>query len=139
MSTTAQQVFELAVHLMDEQNRRSGAADTADTAPYKRRTLAILNILQAECRLYSDPSAADRTGPMPVIGEFDSALALDDGLCRGALPYGLAAHLLLEENPAAASFFLQRYEERRRAMLPRSFEPIEDVYGGVGFSGCARW
>ncbi|MPM25966.1 hypothetical protein SDC9_72467 [bioreactor metagenome] len=139
MGTTAQQIFELAIHLMDEQNRRTGAADTAEAAPYKRRALAILNVLQAECRQYSDPDSTDRERVLPVIRDFDAPLALDDVICRGALPYGLAAHLLLEESPAAASFFQQRYEERRRAMVPRCFAPIEDGYGGIGFSRSARW
>ena len=31
MATTAQQVFELSMHLMDEINESSGSADTADT------------------------------------------------------------------------------------------------------------
>lgn len=51
------------------------------------------------------------------------------------MPYGLAAHLLLDENPTAASFFNQRYEELKaslRAGLPTMSEDIEDVYG----SGC---
>ena len=49
MATTAQQVFELAMSLMDELNESSGSADTADTKEYKNRTLAILNVLRVEC------------------------------------------------------------------------------------------
>ena len=64
----------------------------------------------------------------------EDELPLDDGVCRTVLPYGLAAHLLLEENPASASFFQQRYEQLRRraaASIPDVFQPITDCYGGV--------
>ena len=145
MSTTAQQVFELAIYLMDEQNEGTGAADTVDTASYKNRTLAILTILQEECWPYSDTYGISQAGVRPIcpmLAEFTSPLALDDAICRGVLPYGLAAHLLLDDNPGTASYFSQRYEERKAAVksaLPRVFGAIEDVYGGIGFSGTARW
>jgi len=145
MSTTAQGVFELAIHLMDEQHRHTGAADFADTAPYKNRTLAILNVLLSECLPCSDTFAVPAAGGRPVCPEitgFDTPIPLDDGICRGVLPYGLAAHLLLDEHNGLAAYFSDRYRERLAALnhtLPRAFVPIEEVYGGIGFSGAARW
>ena len=145
MATTAQTVFETAMHLMDEVNESTGAADTNDTKEYKNRTLPILNILQAECFPASDTFAVVQPGKRPIcprIADFTTPLGLDDGLCVGVLPYGLAAHLLLDENPTAAGFFQQRYEEGlARAMrgIPAESEDIVDVYGGIEYGQFARW
>lgn len=143
--TNAQWVFEKAVHLMDEVNESTGAADYSDTKEYKNRAMAILNILQVECFPASDTFAVTEPGKRPVcpeITDFEAAIGLDDGICRGVLPYGLAAHLLLDENPTAASYFQQRYEEALRAArrgIPAVSEDITDVYGGIGFGQFARW
>ncbi|HWS44187.1 MAG TPA: hypothetical protein VN421_14015 [Pseudoflavonifractor sp.] len=142
--TTAQQVFELAMHLMDEVNESSGKADNADTKEYKNRVLAILNVLRVECYPASDTYTA-QPGKRPVCAEirsFEEAIALDDGICQGVLPYGLAAHLALDENPDVASYFQQRYEERLFAAgrgVPTGSESIENLYGGIGFGQFAHW
>lgn len=145
MSTTAQWVFEKAMHLMDEVNESTGAADTNDTKEYKNRTLAILNILRIECFPASDTYVVTTPGKRPVcpeIEDFSTEIGLDDGICQGVLPYGLTAHLLLDENPTVASYFQQRYEEllsQAKRGLPTQAEDIEDLYGGVGFGRFARW
>ena len=51
------------------------------------------------------------------------------------MPYGLAAHLLLDENPDAANFFQQKYDELKITLggkMAAEFEPIIDVYGCAG-------
>ena len=143
--TNAQWVFEKTMHLMDEVNESTGAADYADTKEYKNRTLAILNLLRTECFPASDTFVADAPGKRPVcpeITDFDTAIGLDDGICQGVLPYGLAAHLLLDENPLAASYFQQRYEELLKAArrgIPAAAEDITDIYGGIGHGRYGRW
>ena len=143
--TTAQDVFEASMALMDELNEASGAADTADTKEYKNRTLPILNILIGEIYPYSDTYKSRNAGKRPIvtaISGFDSSIGLDDYICRSVLPYGLAAHLLIDENPTSASFFQQRYDELKamlRLGFPAEFEPIEDIYGGLGCGDFARW
>ena len=144
MATTALEVFGLAVHLMDEGNETTGAADTADNLEYKNRTLPVLNILCQECYPLSDtyaPAAGARPVLPPPAG-LTSEIGLDDGICRAVLPYGLAAHLLLSEGRTAeASFFQQRYEEAKASLraIPRQFEAIEDVYGGLWPRGASAW
>ena len=67
---------------------------------------------------------------------------MDSNYGLAAMPYGLAANLLVDENPAPASFFQQRYEELRAVYLARrkaSIEDIEMLYGGVGQGEFARW
>lgn len=145
MSTNAQWIFEKAMHLMDEVNESTGAADNADTKEYKNRTLPILNILRNECFPASDTYVVTVPGKRPIcpeITDFTTAIYLDDVICQGVLPYGLAAHLLLEENPEMASYFQQRYEEQlaqARVGIPAAAEDIESMYGGIGFGQFARW
>lgn len=145
MATTAQWVFERAMALMDELNESTGSADTADTKEYKNRTLSILNILQAECYPASDTYQVTQPGKRPVLPpltDLSQNIGLDDGICQGVLPYGLAAHLLVDENPATASYFNQRYEELLSNMkvgLPALSENIEDLYGCIGLGQFGRW
>lgn len=148
--TTAQNVFDAAMGLMDEVNEQSGATDTADTREYKNRTLLILNVLRGELYPYSDTYEYGEVGKRPiaaVIENFTDRIGLDDYICQSVMPYGLAAHLLLDENPTAASFFNGRYEELKANLargLPQVSVDIEDVYGwgpggGLTYNQFARW
>lgn len=145
MATTAQQVFEKAMHLMDEVNESTGQADTNDTKEYKNRTLEILNILRNECFPASDTYAVTTPGKRPIcpeIPDFGTPIGLDDYICQGVLPYGLAAHLLLDENPTVASYFQQRYDElleEARRSLPVEAEDITDLYGGIEHGRYGWW
>lgn len=145
MSTNAQWVFEKAMHLMDEVNESSGLADTADTKEYKNRTLPILNILRIECFPASDTYKVTEPGKRPVcpeIPDYETPIGLDDGICQGVLPYGLAAHLLLDENPSVASYFQQRYDELlsiARQGVPSGAEDITDLYGGIEHGRYGWW
>jgi len=72
--------------------------------------------------------------PIPdVITALTDTLQVDDVTARTILPYGLAAHLLLDENPDVANFFQQRYEELKALVAlkqPVSEETIINLYGG---------
>lgn len=136
MATNSQGVFDLTMAMIDEVNE-SGATDHADTKEYKDRTLHIINVLQGELYMYSDtyelPEKGRRGVAIPVLNFEEEIVSLDDYICRSVLPYGLAAHLLLDENPSAAGFFQQRYEELKRALsrgILSESEDIIDVYGG---------
>lgn len=66
------------------------------------------------------------------ITSLSDTLQLDDVTCIKVLPYGLAAHLMLDENQDAAAFFQQRYEEMKREQYqeqPAAENEIEDIYG----------
>ena len=135
--TTAQDIFNAAIAMMDEVNDQ-GVADHADTREYKNRTLAILNIIRGELYPYSD-SYEPGDGGRPIaawIEDFDTPIELDDYICQSVMPYGLAAHLLMDENPTSANFFQQRYEELkdslRRGYPSKGSEDIVDVYGARG-------
>ena len=145
MATTAQWVFDKAMHLMDEVNESTGETDTSDTKEYKNRTIPILNILRVECFPASDTYEVVEPGKRPIcpeIPDFDTPIGLDDGICQGVLPYGLAAHLLLDENPDVASYFNARYTEllaEYRKAIPTGSADITDLYGGIEMGQFARW
>lgn len=145
-TTTAQGVFDIAMALMDEVNESSGETDTADTREYKVRTLFILNALRGELYPYSDTFTITEEGERPIaaiIQTWIEVIQLDDYICQTVMPYGLAAQLLMDENPTAAAFLQQRYEELRDGLakgLPQGSESITDVYGVYGpYNEFSRW
>ena len=136
-------VFDAAMSIMDELND-SGEAQSADTQEYKNRTLPIMNVLISEC--YPDADSKDTTKPdaaWRAVTEFDDSLyKIDDTIALGIMPYGLAANLLVDENPSAASFYQARYEDLLKAKARRvraTVEDIEDIYGGIGHGEFSRW
>jgi hypothetical protein len=147
--TTAQNVFEAAIAVMDEQNGQ-GVADHSDTLEYKNRTLKILNMLRGELYPFSDSYEVLDGGGRPIAAEivdFDTPIELDDYICQSVMPYGLAAHLLMAEDPTSANFCQQRYDELknglRRGYPSSGSEDIVDVYGSRGgidpYQEFSRW
>lgn len=145
--TTAQRVYELAIALMDSQDS-SGGANGSDNQEYKNRTLPIINVLAGELYPYSDTYEADDDGRPTVtqVKAWDKPIDLDDYICVSVMPYGLAAHLLLAEDPATASFFQQRYDELKARLsvgMPAQSEDVYDVYGSRGgiypYNEFAEW
>ena len=136
-STTAQWIFEAAMTLIDELNDQ-GQADHRDTTEYKNKTLYILNILRNELYPYSDTYKQRNDNKRPtlyLIEDFDDVILLDDYICQSVMPYGLAAHLMLDENPTVAAFCQQRYEELKAGLtkgIPAMSQDIVDVYAGDG-------
>ena len=142
MSRTVRQVFDAAMSLIDN---KSTADYTADESEYEARAVDIVNILQTELAPYSDTFSATDNGKRPVVSyasAMTDTVSLDDGICVGVLPYGLAAQFLLMEDPNAASFFQQKYEEAKARLargFPQECEAIEDYYGGFVFNDFGSW
>ena len=133
--TDANWVFDKAIHLMDEQNELNGETRTVDTREYQYRTLSILNVLRNELYPFSDTFEAGKNGKRvipPLLTSFDQPIDLDDAIAQSVLPYGLAAHLLLGENDAMASFFNQRYDELKYTIGARKPAVWEDIPSPFG-------
>lgn len=134
--TTANWVFDRAIHLMDEQNETNGKTRTQDTKEYEYRTLSILNVLRNELYPYSDTyevrSDGKRSVP-PELTSLEQPIDLDDAMCQSVMPYGLAAHLLLGENDSMAIFFNQRYMELLNQLKNRATAVWEDIPFNFGF------
>lgn len=154
--TTAQDVFDIAIRLMDAQNESTGSTETADTKEYRVRTPSLLNSILDRAYPASDNypqgvcdirKAADRKRPIcPKVTAMDDEIQLDERICTGILPYGLAGLLLTEENPVLANFFwqtfLEQLEEAKRG-VPSGIESVEDVYGfmndNLEYGRFAQW
>ncbi len=130
-------VFIAALALMDELSDDGAPRPGADA--YAVRTPAVLESLV--CEFLTLEGDADRAS-LPIEAMDDPLLSVPDRYARGTLPYGLAAHLLADENPSAASFLQQRYEELRdRSALrrPAACDRIADLYGSNEFGRFGRW
>lgn len=146
--TTGQTIFDYAITLMAEMSD-SGETDWSDTQEYKNRALNILNTLRNEVYQYSDTYKTQkknypgRRPVCPLMESLDDEIGIDDVLAQTVLPYGLAAHLMLDENDNMAQFFQQRYEELLRklgANIPGEWESITDVYGaGIEYGQFGSW
>ena len=160
--TTCKDVFNQAMGLMDEVDRdQNDWTNHMYTMEYRGRTPYIIETLLRELYFasdtFNDPKHKTGKRPIPpmivptgaVINEnnlesyMNRPIDLDDFVARTILPYGLAAHLLLQEDVQAASFFQQRYEELLRwwkSSIPNEFEAIWDVYGISNEHGqYSRW
>ena len=138
---SVQQVFDMAIHLMDEQNESTGATETVDTQEYKFRTISILNSVIPALYPYSgtyNPTTAGRPTVRKLAADdyknpdFDQSIPLDDTLSMSVLPYYLAAQLLSAENEALSAWFMNRYRETfndLRNRIPADFERISTPYG----------
>ena len=148
--TTCSDVFDLAMGLMDEVDQDTVRTRTVDTKEYRARTPFIIETLLRELYFasdtFNDPKQPVGKRPIPpyIIPSHTTITAanletfmnktidLDDFVARTILPYGLAAHLLLQEDVQSASFFQQRYEELLRwyrSSIPSEFQATWDYYG----------
>ena len=139
--TTVQQIFDMAIHLMDEQSESNGSTVTADTGEYKYRTISILNSVIPRLYAYSSSyvdKGKRRNAPRQLLNEdtsdpdFEQTIPLDDVLSLSLLPYYLAAQLLSGENETLAAWFKNEYRENladvKNGMLAE-FEAIPTPYG----------
>ncbi len=135
---TLNDIFTAAMGLMDELDA-SGAPGARDTAEYRVRAPGIVNMMISEYRIL-----AGLPGSFAAVEAMDDPiLKIDDAYAVGVMHYGLAANLLVDENPGPASFFQRRYEELRNLYFTRrpasDGERVEDLYGGIEYGKFARW
>lgn len=148
--STVQDVFDIAIRLMDSQNETTGATDTTDTKEYRVRTCSLLNSILDRVYPASDTYQVGTSGQRPIcpkVTEFTDELDLDERICTGILPYGLAGLLLTEENPTLSNFFwqtfLEQIEEAKKG-LPSDIASVENVYGfgpwgGIEYGEFGSW
>lgn len=146
MAVTVQEIFDIAIRLMDAQNESTGSTDTADTKEYNLRTVSLLNSVLDKAYPYSDNYREAVTGgkrPIcPKVTSMADEVQLDEAICTAALPYALAGLLLLEEDPTRANFFMQMFEEmleQCRKGLPAVESTVDDVYGGIEYGQFGAW
>lgn len=136
---TVQQIFDMAIHMMDEQRETDGSTVTVDTGEYKYRTISILNAVIPRVYQYSSGYETDDGTGVPVLDasdykdpDFDQIVLLDERIALSLLPPYLAAQLLSAENDALASWFMNQYREAVQDVknnIGAEFEPITTPYG----------
>lgn len=138
---TVQQVYDMAIHLMDEQDESSGGTSTIDTTEYKLRTISILNSIIPGLYVYSgtyNTAASGRPAPRQLYvddyaePDFEQTIPLDDVLSLSVLPYYLAAQLLSSENEDLAAWMKNQGREILndiRNRIPAQWEQISTPYG----------
>jgi hypothetical protein len=122
MAVTAEQVYNMALVYIDEVTD-DGEVVAENPNYYKSRSLSILTALQTEL--------LPKTIEPVAITDLSQELLLPSRLALSALPYGLAAHLLINEDPTSASFFNNRYDELKSKQQTET-QPIEDKYSVLG-------
>ena len=124
MPTTGTDALNAALAIMDE----------LGTNEYNARAVTLINMLCDKLFPYSDTYKVGTSG-RPVCKRAASladTLDLDDVLAQSVLPYGLAAQLMLSDDPSQAANFEAIFQERlveARLQLPLEIQEIEDVYG----------
>lgn len=117
-----QTVYKTALAIMNEKTEPS----------YEGRVIHIVNTLIGQCRQFSeDYETGSRSMWKPVENLNDELFGIDKTLALSVMPYGLAAMLYLDEDPARANSWWRVYQEGLDAARksPASFEPIRDCYG----------
>lgn len=134
---SVQQIYDMAIHLMDEQNEDSGSTSTMDTAEYKFRTISILNTVIPALAPYSENWEGKNGVAILYPGSYQNPnmeqnIPLDDGLSFALLPLYLAGMLLASENDDLSAVFMNRYNNTffdLRNKQAAVFEPITPAYG----------
>ncbi len=135
--TTVQQIFDMAIHILDEQSESTGATVTTDTDEYRYRSISILNsIIPVLAPFSSEYDVTDP--PMPLdtsdykTPDMEQMIQLDDRLSLGLLPWFLAAKLIQTENEALSALCLNQYREafqQLRDHSPGTWQKIPTSYG----------
>src|SRR5690606_20514601 len=94
MAVTGKQVFDITMNLIHEVSE-TGSIALDSPAYYETRSKAILSILQSELLPITETPQ--------ILTSLDTELVIDDRLAIQVLPYGLAAHLLMQEDMSIAA------------------------------------
>lgn len=121
----ARETYEAALALMDEGDNESEIYGP----DFSLRALKLMNLLRREMLSLT----GDRSAYKPVANMESELEGLSPELALGALPYGIAAHLLIDEQSAMSAFYHERYTELIYGFSKRAksrSEDIEDIYRG---------
>ncbi|MBR2615962.1 MAG: hypothetical protein IKC69_04730 [Clostridia bacterium] len=111
---TAREILNRALTLLGE-----GTEPEEDGAPFRERTVELVNVLLSEnsdLRSETPPS-----GTVPQITSTEDEVPGEDAVVLSLFPLGLAAYLIEQEDAARGAFFrgLYREEKERIRMLLR--------------------
>lgn len=132
---TGNNIFKAAMAILDEFNSEEKSLHF-DTVEFQSRAPYIINILIGECYpISSDFNYGQRDAWTAISSLDDEITGIDSTVALVVMPYGLAATLYADENPAIARFCQERYEELLRRFKherPAEWQNIEDIYEVTG-------
>lgn len=110
---TCHEIYDITMALMDEMIdnttlEQEPNADYPSTKDYQARTPGILTILQTEVVMFLKQRGVD-IDSLERLETMEDNVELDDDICMGVLPYGLAARLLGQEDTSLSSYFSNLY------------------------------
>lgn len=99
--------------LMDEMKdnnnlNNESVVDYSSTKDYAARTPGILTILQTEVIIELKKAGAD-VDTLDRLTTMNEEVELEEDICMGVLPYGLAARLLGQEDTSLSNYFSSLY------------------------------
>ena len=132
---TCHEIYDITMALMDEMIDNTTLEQTPNpdypsTKDYQARTPGILTILQTEVVMFLKAKGID-IDSLPRLETMEDNVDLDDNICMGVLPYGLAARLLGQEDTAMSSYFSQLYNSG----LASAAESSDDKPKGKQYPG----
>lgn len=129
----ANEIYTSALAIMNERD--------ADNS-YKERCVPLINTLMSQCYQYTeDYKSGPRSGWVPIADLDDAIMGFDQTVVLGVMPYGLAAALYIDEDPARANLWQQQYEEAllNARRVPHEIGQITDVYGCFSGKNYGAW
>lgn len=134
---TVQQIFDMAIHILDEQSEDNGKTVTEDTQEYKFRTISILNTAIPLVSPFSEHKP--EPGQMLDWGNYKDpnmfqVIPLDDALSMAVLPYFLAAKLIQTENEELSALLMNQFNstfQDLRERTPAKWERIPVSHGFI--------
>lgn len=130
----AQDIYDITMALMDEM-KNDGTVDVNSTKDYLARTPGILTILQTEVVIELKKNGISISS-LDRITSMTDEVDLEDDICTGVLPYGLAARLLGQEDSTLSNYFSSLYESGKADSAKTSSSKVlakqkerKNVYG----------
>ncbi|WP_059005251.1 hypothetical protein [Bittarella massiliensis (ex Durand et al. 2017)] len=125
---TADDLYGAALALMAESRDRAKG--------YRDKLVPLVNLLLAGAYPAEQALRRARGHPplaaLPRITTEGEELPYREELLAGALPYGLAGMLVMDDDPGKANYFNAVYDAALAALSPADFVPVADCYGGDG-------
>lgn len=126
---TGEKLFEIALDLLDLRKTNGELPDNCKDM--RTKALNIINICLAECAPLNDLLENRKNKNAPVIGELSNIIEYNQTLAVSVLPFGVAAYLCCDEDPALSQLMENRYRNAYRNMQRASkakIHPVTEVY-----------